>query len=217
MKTLALPALRPGEAFAQIRDFARAPIDNFPWDRGGFCPESEARAAYRPGEALYVQLASREGAHQPLRAECRTAGGPVYKDSCLECFVDFAPGSAPGYLNFEFNPRGVLHLGLGAGRAGRRPVNPARFSLFGVASDRDLDPEGRPAAGWWRIRFRVPAAFLRDCCGLPDALRRGRELRGNFYKCGDETRHAHYGMWGDCAGAAPDFHRPEYFGRLVLD
>jgi hypothetical protein len=43
-----------------------------------------------------------------------------------------------------------------------------------------------------------------------------RNITGNFYKCGDETEYPHFGCWNLIASPVPDFHRPEYFGEIVL-
>ncbi|MDD6236825.1 MAG: carbohydrate-binding family 9-like protein, partial [Clostridiales bacterium] len=42
------------------------------------------------------------------------------------------------------------------------------------------------------------------------------ELRGNFYKCGDKTKHPHFGMWNPINNEFPDFHLPQFFGRIIL-
>ncbi|HEX9250722.1 MAG TPA: carbohydrate-binding family 9-like protein, partial [Ignavibacteriaceae bacterium] len=39
---------------------------------------------------------------------------------------------------------------------------------------------------------------------------------GNFYKCGDETEFKHYGMWSLIENSTPDFHLPEYFGKIIF-
>ena len=41
------------------------------------------------------------------------------------------------------------------------------------------------------------------------------EMRGNFYKC-DENAGAPFGSWAPVTAPAPDFHRPECFGRILL-
>lgn len=216
MRSIDVPSIAAGQGFKAIRDFALCPIAQFPWAKNEFRPQNEARVAYEPGVALYVQLASDEGAYQALRADCRHANGDVYLDSCLEFFADFAPEQDEGYLNFEFNPLGVLHLKLGKSRSDRRPIQPERFSIFQIKADQDLDPLDEVELGWWRIRFIIPETFLRSLYGEAASLVHGHVFRGNFYKCGDATEFEHYALWSETKAEQPDFHRPEFFGRLRL-
>lgn len=216
MFSVRIPQVSALKAFDQVEQFAVCPIDQYPWPENDFRPESEARLAYAPGQALYVQLASKEGAYQALRADCQSHNGAVHLDSCLEFFGDFAPEQEEGYLNFEFNPDGFLHLKLGQGRADRRAIDPMLFSKFSIAVDQDIDPTGQYDLGWWRVRFAIPEGFLTDLYGKDASLVEGHSFRGNFYKCGDATEFIHYAMWSPGATENPDFHRPEYFGRLIL-
>ena len=48
------------------------------------------------------------------------------------------------------------------------------------------------------------------------ALTPGAAFAGNFYKC-DESLHPHFGAWSPIDAPAPDFHRPECFGKLVIE
>ena len=64
----------------------------------------------------------------------------------------------------------------------------------------------------------IPTSLLCKILGVDTIpVGRGYTLRGNFYKCGDECVSAHHGMWNVVEVDAPDFHRPEYFGTLVID
>ncbi|MDE6137165.1 MAG: hypothetical protein K2F97_06800, partial [Muribaculaceae bacterium] len=42
------------------------------------------------------------------------------------------------------------------------------------------------------------------------------EMRGNFYKCASATSQPHYLSWNPIDTPEPDFHRPEFFGKLIL-
>ena len=44
----------------------------------------------------------------------------------------------------------------------------------------------------------------------------GLQARGNFYKCGDRLPVPHYLSWAPIGTPKPDFHRPEYFDRLIF-
>ena len=48
-----------------------------------------------------------------------------------------------------------------------------------------------------------------------DKLVKGYCFFGNFYKCGDETKHPHFGMWNEIL-VDDDFHQRQYFGKLII-
>ena len=151
---------------------------------------------------LYVCLRAQE---KNIRAVHDAPLSPVHEDSCLEFF--FMPEGETRYLNFEFNPKGCLHLGFGTGRSDRVTLyREDAGTLFRIRPS--LSAEG------WEVRWRVPLAFLR--LFWPDFAFAGA-LRANVYKCGDRTVREHYLAWNPVVSASPDFHRPEDFGRMIFE
>lgn len=140
-------------------------------------------------------------AEKDLRAECDTQNGDVYEDSCMEFFIK-PDNHDVNYLNFEFNPKGVLHLGLGSGRQSRRLIDAPReiFSIVSVADE-----------GNWTLKFYVPYSFL-----LKHFKKVSPVCKGNVYKCGDKTDHVHYGVWSEVEVDEPDYHVPDFFGVIEL-
>ena len=172
-------------------------LDHVLWE-----PDCGIRAGGRirhDGRNLYVHLTARE---TEIRAEYTSPLDPVHEDSCLEFF--FMPEAEERYLNFEINPNGCLHIGLGRERAGReRLFPPDPEKLFDIRTARTL--EG------WEVSYRIPADFLRKCWPGFDCT---GTLRANVYKCGDRTARPHYLSWNPVNTPAPDFHRPEFFGEM---
>lgn len=154
--------------------------------------------------ALYVRLRARE---REIRAE-HPADAPLAmacEDSCLEFFLSPVPGDMR-YFNIEFNPNGCMYLGFGEERANRVRLLPKR---------NPFDPAPFRTGDGWGITYRVPFDFLRQFYpGFAPVP--GDELRANCYKCGDLTVREHYLSWNPCTSAAPDFHRPCDFGRMIF-
>lgn len=175
-----------------------AAIDSYVWP-GDYKPEARAYVAWDP-EGLYVLLCAREA---ETVAEARAFNGEVYRDSCLECF--FRPEDAADYMNIEVNAAGAALIGFG-------PDRERRERLTACPPGMDIQA-ARHAGAWWAVAYRVPAALMMARFGRP--LSAGMGLRGNFYCC-DETLHPHFGSWNPIASPAPDFHRPECFGQLIL-
>jgi len=63
----------------------------------------------------------------------------------------------------------------------------------------------------WRIEFFIPSALLEAYVG-PIAIDKGSEWRANFYKCGDDPSHPHWGAWSPVDEL--NFHLPRCFGSL---
>jgi hypothetical protein len=145
---------------------------------------------------------------------------PVYKDSCVEVFVQ--PRADRGYFNFEFNCGGALLASYITdprrtpdGFAGWQPLTPEEGRRIGVQGSlpRRVAPEIAEARTW-ELAFRIPLDFMARYTGpLPVAA--GAVWRANFYKCGDETSHPHWAAWHPVE--ALNFHLPQCFGRLRFD
>lgn len=177
-----------------------APIQNRLWsDVDGIHPGAQV---CWDEDALYVRLQTLE--ENILR---RFTGDmdPVYTDSCLEFFFCPVPGR---YFNFECNPNGSLYLGFGKSRTERCRLYREDFrKLF------EIHPFDIP--GGWGIELKIPVSFVQIY--VPEfQLHAGLELRGNFFKCGDETAAPHYMSWSKVDVPQPNFHLPEFFGRLIL-
>ena len=142
---------------------------------------------------------------------------PVYKDSCVEFFVQ--PRSDRGYFNFEFNCGGAILAYY---------ITDATRTADGFKAYRPLSAEeGRQIKRWhslppvvdpeieapttWYLGFEIPLALLANYTGRI-SVRTGTVWRANFFKCGDETSHPHWAAWRPVDEL--NFHRPHCFGRL---
>lgn len=146
-----------------------------------------------------------------LRAMNYTNNSPVAQDSCVEFFLQ-VPGSDE-YWNFEFNCIGTVN-------ASHRVVRPnptrltdeqiAQIKIYASCGTRPFEEmEGLFA---WNLTVAIPFSLIGiDENNLPD------HIFGNFYKCGDKTSLPHYLSWSPIPIPKPDFHRPDYFGKLNLD
>jgi len=174
-----------------------AQVDCFPWDKDGYRPNTNARAMYS-SEGITVKMETDE---KPLLSRYTENNSRVFTDSCMEFFFRPNP-EKPFYFNFEFNPRGAMLSGFGRGRESVTFLDFDR-SIFEIESVIDET---------WQLKYFIPFSFVSK---YVDGFS-GRFF-GNFYKCGDETVHPHWGCWNKIESLEPDFHRPEFFGELVLD
>ena len=144
-----------------------------------------------------------------LRAQNTEDNGRQWEDSCVEVFIQ-DPEKAD-YYNFEINALGKVLACYGPVREGRtrRPEAQMKKILrFAHLEGGPLDKDGIQT---WRVGVVIPFELI----GLhPDNL--PHSIRANFYKCGDKTAHPHYVSWSPIDTPKPDFHRPDFFGELIL-
>ncbi len=145
-----------------------------------------------------------------LRATAMEDNGRSWEDSCCEFFVsDPFDGS---YYNFELTCVGSLLVARGTGRQNREPLDPAlltRVIRYSSLERKPLEINGKIFG--WTVVMLIPFELIGiDSQALPVSV------RGNFYKCGDLTAHPHFLSWNPVAVPKPDFHRPDFFGELIL-
>lgn len=136
-----------------------------------------------------------------LKAQCDEENGMVCRDSCMEFFIK--PDTRDvNYMNFEFNPKGVLHLGIGQGPADRTLIWEDR-ATFKIESD--------AKEGDWRLKFYIPFDFLdKYYKNLSEVF------KGNFFKCANKDDTSHYATWSPVRTKGPDFHQPDFFGFFEI-
>ena len=192
------------------RGVAPLAVSHYLWLKNGYEPPVEARLCYT-ARFLYVRFDVQE---QRVKARFTRFQDPVYKDSCVEFFVDAFPELRKGYLNFEANALGTFLTAFGPDRDRRTPLKKGDLKGFAAASTVKSPVDGEIAAGRWALAYRIPLDLFRKLYGRP--ISPGQTAAANFYKCGDETAVPHYGAWSPVGTAKPDFHRPEYFGEVVF-
>lgn len=136
-----------------------------------------------------------------LRAEVTEENGMVCKDSCMEFFFKPDPWNLK-YINFEINPKGVAHIGLGEDRFDRLLIDEDR---------KTFDIESIPNDGDWTLKYYIPDEFLHKYFKNINYV-----CRANVYKCADATDHKHYTVWAPVEVARPDYHVPDFFGFIEL-
>lgn len=175
-----------------------AKIDYVPWAE---CPCSfttEARLLY-DGNAIYVNLKTDE---HPVTVHHNERDSDVCFDSCMEFFI--APNAESAeYMNFEVNAIGTLLLHQGVDRHNNRKV---------AVDDSLFDIKTVITKSGWQLFYTIPFAFLTEHFGQVSDV-----MRGNFYKCGDETPQRHYACWSPITCPEHDFHRSEFFGELKFE
>ncbi len=186
-------------------DFSKvspAYINNYVWG-GIYRPAAFAKLVLVEGQGFYLQMTCYE--HSP-KAVYSKYNDSVWLDSCLEFFASFNNQSNL-YINLEMNSNGAYLMGLRESRESKRDSK----TIAAIS-----EPKVIKHGGIWQVEFFFSFDVLDKLFGKIDYVS-GYKFKGNFYKCGDETEYPHFGMWNPVGTEKPDFHRPEYFGELVIE
>ncbi len=180
-----------------------ADVKHYRWYEG-YAPAVTAQLVYVAGDRFLLRMTCAESEPRAIYTDYMD---PVYTDSCLEFFADWTGDGR--YINMEMNANGALLSCVGPDRHDRTPVRALAGDIFPVRAE--------VGESSWSVTAEIPLSLLASILGCPLTVESGFAFRGNFYKCGDETASVHYGMWSPVGTEKPDFHRPEYFGELVVD
>lgn len=185
----------------------RQSIDVVNWKEFPYCPIVSFDVAADQTHLFLRYFVRGEG----VKAAFTEDNDAVWQDSCVEAF--FASPDGKGYFNFEMNCIATL---LAAKRLSRNegvehfPTElMAQTIRFSTLPHEAFDE--RKGIHEWSVVLGIPFILL----GYEEGVR-PEKMRANFYKCADNTRIPHYVSWNPIEVTSPDFHRPEFFGELLL-
>jgi hypothetical protein len=145
---------------------------------------------------------------------------PVWKDSCVEFFVQ--PRSDRGYFNLEMNAGGA-HLCYYVEDPTRTPEGLKKFTplpaelghVIQIRSSlpKTIDPEMAEVVRW-ELNFLIPWKVFESNTG-PLGKINGQSWRGNFFKCAEEISHPHWASWSPVDEL--NFHLPRCFGTISFE
>jgi len=170
-----------------------------------YCPDSLFYLA-RSNDSLFIKFIITE---KHIKAVYEKDQEPVYEDSCVEFFCKKYYSDT--YMNFEFNC-------IGTCIATTRKSRDKDIVLLPETQLRKIErfaSLGNKAFGKkeglfnWELTVKIPFEILNiNPNELPDIL------LGNFYKCADRASIPHFVSWNPISTKTPDFHSPEFFGKL---
>ena len=191
------------------QDVAPLKIETLNWEEFPYLPDVTVQIAYNDDE-LFLQYKVNE---QSVKAEQGANNGKVWTDSCVEFFL--SPDQNDVYYNLEMNCIGTALLGF---RKKGDPTEHApdevinsirRISTLGNATFHEKKEQTA-----WKITIAIPwkVFFKHNLTPV-----KGKKMRGNFYKCGDELSVPHFVSWTKIDTEKPAFHMPEFFGGLEFE
>ena len=172
------------------------------WKEYPYAPEVLVHLAYSD-KALVLLYKVKE---EHVLGNVLENNGAVWEDSCVETFIKDPIGE--GYYNIEVN---CIATKLAAHRLSRTDFELfsdeklSEIRCFSTLPHQKTDLKDQA----WMLLEIIPFSVL----GLDKAP---ESLNVNFYKCGDNCRQAHFLSWSPIALEKPNFHCPEFFGRILF-
>lgn len=181
-------------------------VDTINWADFSVKPEVRFKISYGEKE-VFLKYYVHE---KCIKAEMTAPNQNVWEDSCVEFFV--SPSDDGLYYNFEFNPIGTTLLAVGSSRDGRVFAGQDIISGIRKLPSMEIKPfQEKTGDFFWTLTLAIPVeAFFRHT--FKDL--NNRSFKVNFYKCGDKLSTPHYLSWNPVKTEKPDFHRPEFFGKI---
>lgn len=188
-------------------------IQNYMGDIPAFKPEAKAKIMY-DDENIYVIFQVKD---RFVRCLTDRINGPVYKDGAVEFF--FAPDQAQPllYFNLETNCGGtpLMHFNLVPRKESKRLTEDDIKKVEIAASlPRIIDPELKEPVTW-TLEYKIPLELLEKYASVTRPAK-GVEWRANFYKIAENSSNPHYITWALVENEKPDFHKPQFFGKLIF-
>lgn len=212
------PSFEEIESAFKEKNVEYTPIACVNWEgyNGDYNPDVKFRIGYTESE-IYLQYLVTEDDVKAVYAT-DSASAP-YKDSCVEFFA--IPGEGGEYYNLEMNCIGKGTFAGGVERTGRTKYGDdvlsqiRRESTLGneaLGIKTKADNGGEPYT--WKLTIALPVKLysLSEVKPL-----KGRSIKANFYKCGDDMPQKHYLSWHPIRIEKPNFHRPDHFGTLIFE
>lgn len=177
-------------------------------------PLTRTKLLYSP-EGLYGLFCVND---RYIRCVHRRFLDPVYKDSCVEIFIQ--PTGVKGYFNFEFNCGGTLLASYienptrtrsGFKKCWRLKKQDGRQITIYHSLPSLIEPERKIPATWY-LEFFIPFSLIEKYVGHTLDIHPGVVWRANLFKCADDTSHPHWAAWS--AVDDHDFHLPHCFGKI---
>lgn len=179
-----------------------------------FHPDVKAKMMYDERN-IYVIFHVQD---QFVRCLTKEYNGPVWEDSACEFFFSPDSGFSDHYFNLEMNCGGtpLMHYNM-VPRKESRQLDPEDIKKIEIAHTlpQIIDPEmSNPVT--WTLEYRIPVAMLEKYGGVTHP-KKGVEWRANFYKIAENNSNPHYITWSFIDNPKPDFHKPQFFGKLKFE
>ena len=189
----------------QLDSLAKQKLTFTPWPVFSYKPDVYFSIAHNSTHILLKYFVE----EKTIRAVNTLTNSAVWEDSCVEFFISFNKGVS--YYNVEFNCIGTGLIGYGKSKTDRELLLPDVVSQ--VKSMAVTIPSNNNNI-CWQLTLTIPVeVFIYTAIS---SLKQ-TDCIANFYKCGDLLPDPHFVAWSNIQSVEPNFHLPEFFGKLVFE
>ena len=180
-------------------------VHNVNWAEYSYAPDVALNLAFSDNVLALLYTVKEEH----ILGSVLEDNGPVWEDSCVETFIK--DPLSDNYYNFEINCIATKLAALRRSRTDCDLFSAERLSKIRCFSSLPHEKTDiiNTELKEWNLALMIPFSLL----GLDKAP---DYLDVNFYKCGDNCRQPHYLSWSPIGLPEPNFHCPEFFGRINL-
>lgn len=181
-------------------------IDTQSWPEYPYKPDITFAMAHS-GDCIFIKFKVVE---KFVQAYNRGNNSPVSQDSCVEFFISLDGKNE--YYNFEFNCIGTCKAAFGPKNRDERDY--LSDHVIDKINRQSLIRTGKQLTNGlvaWELTVSIPAEVF---CFSAITTFKGLMGRANFYKCGDNLPEPHFIVWNEVQASKPDFHLPEFFGKI---
>ncbi|MEX1241060.1 MAG: carbohydrate-binding family 9-like protein [Cyclobacteriaceae bacterium] len=195
-----------GEVSTFLDQLEFANIETQSWPEFPYKPEISFAMAHS-GDCIFMKFNVLERFIQAIH---RNSNEPVSQDSCVEFFIALDNGG--DYYNFEFNCIATCKAAFGTkNRQDREYLSDEIIDQISRQVLIRKGPEHTDGSVAWELTVAIP---LQVFCFSDITSFKGLKGRANFYKCGDNLPEPHFIVWNEVKAPKPDFHLPEFFGKI---
>ena len=192
-----------------LDDFPCHNIDIHSWPVFNYSPQTRFTIVHN-GNCIFIKFRVIENY---LKVTYHNSNDPVYNDSCVEFFISI--DNDEEYYNFEFNCIGTCLSAFGTKMKNQRQYLPDavinKIKRQSIIKAGLTTPQGLIC---WELTIALPidVFYYHKIESLE-----GLNCRANFYKCGDALPEPHFVAWNEIKSDEPNFHLPEFFGKLSFN
>lgn len=186
-------------------------IDNYMGKLPDFRPVAYAKMQY-DNDNIYVVFRVHD---RYVQSRVEAYNGPVSRDACVEFFFSPDPKFPMKYFNLEINASGIplMRYNDAESKSTKKvEVDDLRNIEISHSLPRRIEQTIIDSVTWI-IECKIPFKILQKYGSVP-IPKAGDVWRANFYKTASEGVNPHWITWSFVDREVPNFHLPEFFGRL---